>query len=273
MTTLALHHFSLSDVPPLELVPLAAEVGCQGVCLFVESPAGFAFPMVTPAMLGGLRRRLTDYGVRVTNLEFFSLNADTDPESFRPALELGAALGGQLAVTHIHDTDSARALDSLGRFAVLAGEYDLRLGLEFMPLTPGCTSLTQAVEFVARAGRANVGVGIDALHLFRTGGTPADVCALAPELIAYAQLCDGLALAPGVDPLEPSRYAEEAFARQVPGQGVFPLAELIRALPPDVPLDVEVPQPQQARGNISPLRRARLAVEGARRVLMEGARP
>lgn len=65
LTPLALHHFTLGDVSPLELVPIAAEVGCAGVCLFVESPPGFGFPLVTPAMRGELIARLREHGVRV----------------------------------------------------------------------------------------------------------------------------------------------------------------------------------------------------------------
>jgi len=266
-TPLALHHFTLCDVSPLELVPIAAEVGCAGVCLFVESPPGFGFPLVTPAMRGELLARLRDHGVRVTNLEFFSLTEAVDLEGFRPALALGAELGARLAVTHIHDPDPLRATDCLGRFAELAGEYGLQLGLEFMALTPGCTSLAAAAGFVERVGRANLGIGVDALHLARTGGTPAEVAALAPGLIAYAQLCDGPLLPAGVDALAPARYVEEAFNRLPPGQGVFPLEELLRALPPAAAVDVEVPMPRLAAQGVSAVQRARLAVEGARNLV------
>lgn len=175
-------------------------------------------------------------------------------------------------VTHIHDPDPLRATDCLGRFAELAGEYGLQLGLEFMALTPGCTSLAAAAGFVKRVGRANLGVGVDALHLARSGGTPAEVAALAPGLIAYAQLCDGPLLAPSVEALDPARYAEEAFNRLPPGQGVFPLAELLRALPPAAALDVEVPMPRLVTQGVAATQRARLAVDGARNLLDATAR-
>ena len=63
-------------------------------------------------------------------------------------------------------------------------------------------------------------------------------------MVVYAQLCDGPLLAMGVDALDPVRYAEEAFNRLPPGLGA--LAELIRALPPAVVLDIEVPMPRLA---------------------------
>ncbi|MNE90157.1 hypothetical protein D3C80_1876410 [compost metagenome] len=48
---------------------------------------------------------------------------------------------------------------------------------------------------------------------------------------------------------------------------MFPLAELLRALPPAAALDVEVPMPWLAAQGISASQRARLAVEGARNLI------
>ena len=48
---------------------------------------------------------------------------------------------------------------------------------------------------VARAAHPNLAIGIDILHLVRSGGSPADVAALDRGLIGYAQLCDGESLA------------------------------------------------------------------------------
>lgn len=271
---LALHHFTLCDVSPLALVSIAAELDCSAVCLFVESPAGFAFPLVTPAMRAELRQRLRCAGVSVSNFEFFSLTEAVQLDSFRPALALGADLGARLAVTHIHDTHVARAADCLGRFTELADEYGLRLGLEFMVLTSGCTSLGAAAGFVERVGRTSLGIGIDALHLQRSGGSPDQVAALSPGLIAYAQLCDGPELTEGIDTLEPARYAAEAFDRLPPGQGTFPLVELIRTLPSGIPLDVEVPMATLVGQGIAAGQRARLAVASARQVLVRaGGQP
>jgi sugar phosphate isomerase/epimerase len=123
------------------------------------------------------------------------------------------------------------------------------------------------VQLVERIGLANLGVAVDALHLQRTGGLPQDLAGLRRGLLSYAQLCDGPALADPSQALEPARYIAEAFDRLVPGEGTFPLAELVQVLPADLPLDVEVPALRQAGAGISPLEHARHAVMGARRVL------
>lgn len=280
-TALALHHFTIADVTPLELVPIAAETGCGAVCVFVDSPElpasgeeipKLMFPVVTPAMQREMIERLRDYGVTVTNIEFFPLGADTVLENFRAKLALGAELGARLAVTHVHDPDTQRAIDTLARFGQLAAEFGLKAGLEFMGLSPACNSLQKAVSLVKQAGQANIGVAVDALHLVRTGGTPGEISALDPGLFAYAQLCDGPALEDPTTALDVDRYLKEAFDRLAPGEGVFPLVEMIKALPAAIFYDVEVPSPTLAGRGMTPRQRAMRAVTATRQLLAAAGR-
>lgn len=270
--SLALHQITVLQSSPLELVTIAAEVGCDGVCVFVQVPknpgAGRpAYQKMTRAMLPAMRTRLRDTGMRVSNLEYFPLTADVDLQDYRAALELGAQLGAQRAVTHLHDSDESRGLESLGRFADLAAEYGLAVGLEFVGLFAGCPTLERALQLVGQVGRANLGVGVDSLHLARTGGSPADLAGVDSRLLSYAQLCDGPALADLAQAFDRTRYVAEVYDRLSPGEGVFPLRELVQALPQDMPFDVEVPALRLTGSNISPLEHARHAVKGARRVL------
>ncbi|RJG03334.1 sugar phosphate isomerase/epimerase [Noviherbaspirillum sedimenti] len=270
--SLALHQTTVMQCSPLELVAIAAEVRCDGVCVFVQVPAKPgagrpAFPVVTQAMLPAMRARLRDTGIKVTNLEYFPLTPDVALQEYRAALELGAALGAQRAVTHLHDTDGRRGIDSLARFADLAAEYGLAVGLEFVGLSAGCPSLARALQLVRYVGRDNLAVGVDPLHLQRTGGAPVDLAGVDPRLLSYAQLCDGPVLADPGQALETARYVAEVFDRLSPGEGVFPLRELVQVLPPDLPFDVEVPALRLSESGISPVEHARRAVMGARQVL------
>ena len=274
---LALHHTTVLQCSPPELVSIAAELGCDGVCVFVHAPtnpgAGRpAFPRVTPAMLPEMRARLRDTGVKVTNLEYFPLTANVALQDYRAALELGAELGAQRAVVHLHDIEVNRGSDSLARFADMALECGLAVGLEFVGLSTGCPNLVRALQLVERAGRANLGVGVDALHLQRTGGSPADLAGVDARLLSYAQLCDGPALADPGQALDHTRYVAEVFNRLAPGEGVFPLKELIQALPPDIPCDVEVPALRLIKAGVAPIEHARRAVMGARQVLADAGR-
>lgn len=267
---LGLHQITANELSPVELVELAAAVGCEEVCLFTHIPiaalpgddAPTLFPVVTRDLVADLRSALSTHGIAVGNVEFFPVTAGLDIEVYREGFEVAAAIGAQRAVTHIHDADDARAVDTLGRLGNLAAQHGLRLGLEFMGLTPACASIERAAWFVEQVGPAHAGIGADALHLVRTGGTPADVARIAPELFTYAQICDADGLQVTGD------YLHEALERKLPGDGDFPLAAFIAALPPTVAVDVEVPSATRIAAGHAPLDHAREAVRRSR-VLLE----
>lgn len=267
---LALHQLTLMATAPADLVTIAAGAGYRHVCLFTHVPAvtltgggGLSpFPVVTEADRRLLLARLRNTGVTVTNVEYFPVAADVPIESYRPALALGAELGARRAVVHIHDKDDARAVDGLGRLADLARHYGLGVGLEFMGLSPACDSIARACWFLDQVRHPDLGVAIDALHLVRTGGTAGDIRAVAPRRIAYAQLCDGADILPSTD------YRAEALDRLVPGQGAFPLVEIIRALPAAADLDIEAPSRALAlAGGTGAAARAREALSLARALI------
>ncbi|MBV1689505.1 sugar phosphate isomerase/epimerase [Novosphingobium sp. G106] len=266
---LGLHQVTANELDPIDLIELAASVGCEEVCLFTHIPAAalpddagqILFPLVTPEKVVSTKSALDCHGIAVGNAEFFPIAADVDVEIYRSGFEVAAAIGARSAVTHVHDPDDARAVAGLGRLCDLAAEYDLRLGLEFMGITPACASIERAAWFVQQVGRANIGIGVDALHLVRTGGTPADVLKVPASLFAYAQICDGAGLHVTQD------YFSEAFERMLPGDGDFPLADLVAALPVGIAVDVEVPSAQRIAANGSPLDFAREAVGRSRELL------
>lgn len=270
---LGLHQITAMEASPVELVSIAREVGCQQVCIFTHVPVvglpdqegGESFPLVTPAMQPQLLARLHECGVTVGNIEFFPVTADVPIENYRPAFALGGELGAARAVTHIHDAVDARAVETLGRLADLAAEYGLGLGLEFMGLTPACNSIGRAAWFVEQVARSNVGIAVDALHLARTGGTPAEIAALPAHHFAYAQICDGRGFHRSAD------YLPEALDRMMPGDGEFPLRAIIEALPQATALDVEVPSVKLANAGVPAIERAREAVRRSR-ALIESAR-
>lgn len=271
--TLALHHITAIETTPLELVNLAAAIGCEAVCVFVHLPSqgdgGAAigglprFHPVTAELAPAFRQRCAERGVGVMNVEYFPIESGTDVGGFRDPVALAARIGARRLVAHVHDTDRSRALDTLRALCDLAGEHGLGVGLEFMPLSPGCTSLAEADAFVTEARRDNLGIAIDALHWTRTGGSAADVARIDPGHIAYVQLCDGPRDDPGRD------YLAQAFDRLVPGEGGFALRELLASLPQSVDLDVEVPSTSGIAQGRTPLDRARRAVTASRALLAE----
>jgi sugar phosphate isomerase/epimerase len=122
---------------------------------------------------------------------------------------------------------------------------------------------------VERAAHPAGSVLVDALHLRRSGGSPADLAALPPERLPYGQLCDA-PLEP-VWPDEQVAIAESRGGRLLPGDGELPLRELIDVLPPGSALSVEAPV--AALADRSPAERASRAFAAATRLLAGGDKP
>ncbi len=114
------------------------------------------------------------------------------------------------------------------------------------------SSLAQAVEVVEAARAPNGGVLVDALYFARGGGRPEDLKAVAGRLVRHAQLCDAPAARPATDE---ALIDEARTGRLPPGSGGLPLRALLRALPDDVNLSVEVPM---ARGDSAERHAARV---------------
>jgi sugar phosphate isomerase/epimerase len=220
--------------------------------------ARLLFPTVTREMQRGLQERLAAHDVAVMGVEFFPITADADLADYVDGLSLGRALGATRAVTHIHDTDSARAVDKLGALCDLAAKEELAIGIEFTSLTRGCGSIQRAAWFVDQVQRSNLGIGVDCLHLVRSGGTIEDLEELESRYFSYAQICDGFGLEASSD------YMIESHDRQLPGDGNFPLAAIMGALPAATALEVEVPSAKRLKAGVSALEHARLAMVQAR---------
>lgn len=121
-------------------------------------------------------------------------------------------------------------------------------------------TVEKARRVVEAAGRKNGAVLVDAIHFFRADNEFAD---LAGAPLRYAQFCDAHPGRPA-DMQEVMRQARGD--RLFPGEGALDLRGLIAALPPGLPLSLEVPVARK----LAPLERARLALEATRRLL--GAR-
>ena len=94
------------------------------------------------------------------------------------------------------------------------------------------------------------------------GRKPAQIAALDPALIGYAQLCD----APLVS--KAASYADEArHERLPPGEGELPLLDFVSVLPRDVIVGLEIPMLRQAERGVSPHDRLIGCVQGARDLL------
>jgi len=257
VATLGIGQLTAIELDPVTYIAVAAEAGLDTVSLFINPMGSIEGSCLTGADNSpAVKDQLRASGMGVANVECFPIVPGLDVENYRAALDLGAGLGAGSATVLLYDPDENSVIDSLSRMSELCAGLGMNVGIEFMPLAAGWTTIQQTAELVTKTGKPNVGIGIDLLHLIRSGGTPADVAATRPELIHYAQLCDSNSLAVTND------YVEEASAvRLAPGQGKFPTKEFLKALPVGTPLELEVPQPPDTPAEV----RVKAIAEAARK--------
>jgi sugar phosphate isomerase/epimerase len=263
MPTLSLDCLTLTDTSPADLIRAADAAGFDLVSLWVSDPPVYPRMRLLPEMERECAALLADCGVGVHSLEAFDLASEQAVEDHRPALEMGARLGAKAAIAYNGGlSDLGRVADLLASFAGVAGEFGLGVVFEPIAVTQTCT-LAEAQSLIRKAG-VDAGILFDTWHLFRTGGGIAEFRAIDPALIRYLQINDGMA-----DIAEEEMLPEVMGERLYPGKGEFPLVELLRLVPDDIPWGIETPSLGRANAGVSPQEQAREAMEAMQRLLAE----
>jgi sugar phosphate isomerase/epimerase len=269
----ALAILGVLGTPPPEVAQVARDAGFDSITLRLiggnrERPdQPEAYPLIgdTPQRRETVAR-LKELGIGMLDVEVLRLKADTDMETVKPTLESAQALGAKHLLAVGLDADEAGTVAKFAELCETAQPYGVRPALEFMRMS-SVTTVQDADRIVAAAGHPAGVVLVDPLHLRRSGGSPADVAALAaahPERYPYFQLCDGPLAAPGEDRIR-DLMTEAVTNRLSPGDGELPLIELIRAMPAGAAVSVEAPL--AAFADRSPADKAAKLIAGTRRVL------
>jgi sugar phosphate isomerase/epimerase len=259
---LSLAYLTSAPLGPLEAISLAADTGCAHVGLRISPamPGGDFAPLVSDtALLAETRRRLADTGVTVFDVEIVRITPHFEVTDVAGFLATCAALGARAVLVAGDDVERSRLVDNFAAFAAAAEQHGLTADLEFMPWTRTQDCRT-ALEVVEAAGAVNGRVLVDALHFARSGTTLADVRALPPSRISYAQICDAPAAIP---PTTEGLLHTARHARLLPGEGGIDLGGLFKALPADVPISIELPNDAQ-KAALGVTGWARLAVDRTR---------
>jgi len=256
----SLEQLTVWEASPPEVVTIAAEAGYDAVSLYVQSP-GYGIEVEldrdTPVRRE-TARRLRESGIRLQNLEAYVFLPDTRIEDFTASIASGAELGAASATALIFDPEEARVVERYGAFCDLAARHGLLANVEFIAHSK-LPSLGAAERLVRAVSRDNAGLNIDLLPLIRSGGDPAQVAAIDPALIRYAQISDG--------PLKssPERALTEGFdQREIPGEGEFQVGAFLAALPAGLTVGLEIPHKRLRDGGTAAAERAQIMLRAAR---------
>jgi sugar phosphate isomerase/epimerase len=245
-TGLSLANLSVADAGPLELIDAAAAAGFTGVNMWLIPPrsagslpfdAGLRTPVIGDAkLIREIKLRVASSGVRVFMASCNWLDPTYNEADIPRVLDTFAEIGARRLSIVGWEPDRSRAADRFATICARCAEYGITATLEFMPYS--CVrSLDEAMELLNAVRAPNLELLIDALHLARSGGTPADLRAIDPTLLAVVQICD----APKQSPGQSALAAESRTNRLHPGDGELPLRELLAALPADGAIEIEVP--------------------------------
>jgi sugar phosphate isomerase/epimerase len=260
--TLGLAQLTALDLAPPQLVQLAAATGCNavGIRLWPTAPNTLYYPLVEDR---ALRREtaaaLRDTGVRILDVEVMRMGDSFDLAERLPTIDVSAELGAAHLNVVCDDRDRARLIDRFGALCDAAAPFGLTCDLEFMPWT-ALRNLADICQVLRAVDRPNAGLIIDALHFARAGCTLAELDAVPRAWLRWVQLCDGPIPGPTTD--EGLIHAARR-ERLLPGEGDIDLVGLLRHLPPDLPVSIEVPSEScsAALGHAEWARRAKAATD------------
>lgn len=260
MRPISLDCLTLSELPAAEMIRVAADAGYASVSIWVQAPILPGGALTSPEMAKDILRALSETGVTIGNLEVFNLNTDSPIADFEPALVLGAGLGARTATSIDYGSPRADIAERLWQFHELAARHGLRALIE--PISMGVTrTIGDGLDLIDAAG-VDVGLVVDCAHLIRTGCGAKDIARADPRRIAHLQLCDGLLNLPA-----DAIALEASLERLHPGEGEFPLVEILRATPAAATVGLEAPSQARRERGESPLQRARDAYAAARTIL------
>jgi len=224
-----------------QAIDVAAEVGYQqvGLRLLPNGAGGIFQPLLgAPEVLRETLARMKDTGVQVYDLEIVRIGENFDANDYLPLFDAGVQLGAKAVLIAGDDKNLARLTDAYAQLCAVMQRFGLTADLEFMPWTAVCDANT-ALSVVRGAGSpANAGILVDGIHFGRSHTSLADIAALPPSLLHYAQLCDAT---PGTHFTEAEMVHTARLERLLPGEGGIDLAGLFTTLPRTLPVSVEVP--------------------------------
>lgn len=215
------------------------------------------------------RAALADSGLELLDVEVIWIKPDSDLDMHRRTIDIGVELGAKNVLCVSSDPDMSAAAAKLAALCEHAEPSGMRVALEFGIFTEvkNLRSALAVLDEVAHPLRA---VLVDPIHVDRSGTTVAELAAIPRELLPYAQFCDASANRP--DPADFNAIITDAIDYRLQcGEGVLPLADMLAALPAEIPLSIELRSKALREGWPDPADRARKTAEMTRAWLARNA--
>ncbi len=256
-------HLTALGLPPKELAIGAHRAGYDAIGIRIHpiSKGSVAYGFKAGSKeIREFKSLLADLGMRVNGVDGFALNSNTDPTQFEALFEACGELGIKSLCICGDAPDKPKFAAMFAKMCDMAQPYGFRIDLEFMAWRTIGT-LEQAYELVKMADKKNGTIAVDSLHLYRSGGTAADLDNIPARFLGDIHLCDAVKNPP-IDPkliaqvragkakLDSTSGTPKGFeglvnearlGRLLPGDGELPLVDFLKHMPKTSAIGVEVP--------------------------------
>lgn len=191
MYPLSLHHLTMINASPIELIDAAAAGGFEyvGIRIIAASASEKVFDLARDSeMEARVAERLRATGVRVLDIEVVWLQPNTEIAAIVPSLEVGHRLGAKNVIAIPVDADIARVQKNFNALCDAAALLDMRVGLEFLTYC-SVSTLEGALKILRASHRDNAQLIVDPLQYQRSGATPQQLADVESRFLNYMQIC------------------------------------------------------------------------------------
>ncbi len=228
--TLSMHQYTSAGAGYRKSLEGWAKAGIR----HVEPASNLLDDFLKTDTLAGAKRILADLGLTVVcgvtgvtglwepnpnfaqNLEMFKKRCEQFAELGAPVVYSPCATGAKFTAE-----DYGRCLDNIRKTADVAAQFRLEVGAEFVRSSTFLASLPTALRLRREAAHPNFGVLFDCYHFWSGPSKFEDLDMIQPGEIVHAHLNDTQDL---------PRELLDLQTRVIPGDGVAPLARILRKL-------------------------------------------
>lgn len=222
------------SLPEFQPPQVAEAAGCAGL-----SHVGFT---IEPDNWNNATLKETKAAIAAHDLNVLDVEVIWIPEggklddSHKMIIDAGLELGAPNALVVSSEPDMDRTAEALHQLCKWGGAGDMRIALEFLMIT-AVQSMNNALQIIEKCDHPAAALLIDTIHFQRAGHAPEDLGTVDPRLLPYSQICDGDLKCEA----DFNHYLEDAIdLRSVPGEGELPVGRILKELPKDIPLSLEI---------------------------------
>ncbi len=220
------------DCGPVETIMAAAAGGFDATGLWIEPEKW------TATLKQATRSALADTGLELLDVEVIWIKPGDNLDVHKACIDIGEELGAKNVLCVSSNPDMSATAAQLAALCEHAEGSAMRVALEFGIFTE-VKNLTMAMAVLDAVAHPLRALLVDPIHVDRSGSAIADIAAVPAALLPYAQFCDAPAERP--DPADFNAIIIDAIdLRRQCGEGGLPLGALYDALPPDIPLSIEL---------------------------------